>query len=226
MIIPTFNERENVANLIVRIENACSQEKIEHEIVVVDDDSPDGTAEVVRKMNEQFGNLKVFSMIGHSGVGTAVCVGASLSRYDTLVTMDADFSHPPDLIPALVKGIRDADLVVCSRYASGGKMIAPYMRRNLSSFGNSLARLLLRSKVHDLTGGFHAMRKTAFRQVKLVSPYGDYSMELIAKMQRRRARIVEIPYCYRFRREGRSKTHLTRSLLWYLLTLLRLTFWT
>lgn len=222
VIIPTFNEAENIQRLIAEIENVCIKNDIKLEIVVVDDDSQDGTVEIVKNANKLYGNIKVMRTIGHLGIGTAIIVGASIASYDVLVTMDADFSHPPGRIIELVKRISEVDMVVCSRYMEGGRMEAPFSRFLLSWLGNHLARFLLRSNIHDLTGGFQAVRKDVFRRVRLTSVYGEYSMELITKLQKMGYEIVEIPFVYRFRTRGQSKTHLAKAALWYLWTVLRL----
>lgn len=222
VIIPTFNEVENIQSLIKEVEDTCTKNDIKLEIVVVDDDSQDGTAEMAEDTNKFYGNIKVMRTIGHLGIGTAIIVGASIASYDVLVTMDADFSHPPSHIVELLNGIAEADIVVCSRYTKGGRMKAPFSRFLLSWLGNHLARFLLRSRVHDLTGGFQAVRKNALRRVRLTSIYGEYSIELITKLQRIGYKIVEIPFVYSFRSKGQSKTHLAKAALWYFGTVLRL----
>jgi len=222
VIVPTFNEAENIHSLIEEIEDTCTKNDIKLEIVVVDDDSPDGTADIAEDANKFYGNIKVMRTIGHLGIGTAIIVGASIATYDVLVMMDADFSHPPKHIVELVKKISKADMVVCSRYMKGGRMEAPFSRFLLSWLGNNLTRFLLRSRVHDLTGGFQAVRRDVLRKVRLTSIYGDYSIELIIKLQRMKFKIVEIPFVYKFRTSGQSKTVLAKAALWYLLTVLRL----
>ena len=222
VIIPTLNEAENIQSLIEEIEDTCTKNDIKLEIVVVDDDSQDGTAEIAENANKFYGNIKVMRTIGHLGIGTAIIVGASIASYDVLVMMDADFSHPPGHIIKLVKGISEVDMVVCSRYVKGGRMEASLSRFLLSWLGNRLARFLLRSRVHDLTGGFQAVRKNVLRRVRLTSIYGEYSMELITKLQRMGFKIAEIPFVYKFRSRGQSKTHLAKASLWYLWTVLRL----
>ncbi|MFB6218002.1 MAG: polyprenol monophosphomannose synthase, partial [Halobacteriaceae archaeon] len=160
VIVPTYNERENIGPLLERIDATLDSE---YEVVVVDDDSPDGTWEVAREHADEY-PVRVVRRREESGLATAVVRGIEEATYDVLVVMDADLQHPPETIPDLLAALEDgADIAVGSRLVEGGGMPDFGPHRRLISYGaNLVARILLREVrgVRDLQSGFFAFRRS------------------------------------------------------------------
>ncbi len=205
VIMPTYNERDNIVRLIDAVSHILSGE--EFEIVVVDDDSPDLTW----KIAEEHGNpdVHVVRRTNERGLASAIREGIKESRGDIIVTMDTDFSHPPEVIPKLVKACRDYDVVVGSRYVKGGRMKASAGRVITSRLTNLFANIVLGFFVHDLTGGFLAVRKEVFEKVKILpkwGEYGNYCIGFLYACKRAGFRITEVPFVYMPRTKGETKT--------------------
>src|SRR6266850_3307499 len=200
VIVPTYNEADSLPPLVERLGAAMSGHT--WELVVVDDGSPDGTAEVANRLSAQH-PVWVVRRPGKAGLASAVIAGFKEARGDILVVMDADLSHPPEVVPALVKAIEDgADLAVGSRYIAGGATMDWPMRRRVVSrvaclMGNTLV------PVRDATSGFFAMRRAVIDGVKL-NPIGfKIGFEVMARGRYRS--VVEVPYTFRDRELGASK---------------------
>ena len=200
VIVPTYNEAGSLPPLVERLASAMAGHV--WELVVVDDGSPDGTAEVANRLSAT-NPVWVVRRAGKAGLASAVIAGFKESRGDILVVMDADLSHPPETVPALVKAIDDgADLAVGSRYVKGGAtMDWPLGRRVVSRVaclrGNALV------PVRDATSGFFAVRRTAIDGVHLNAIGFKIGFEVIARAKTNK--IVEIPYTFRDRELGASK---------------------
>ena len=221
VVLPTFNERENIGNLIKTIEEIFEKNSIDGEIIVVDDNSPDGTAIISQKLADEYRNIKVIFRPQPMGVGSAVRDGIKHATKDTIVLMDCDFSHPPALIPKLIMGTKHADIVVASRYVSNGGMVAPRIRVLASRIVNFFVRLVVNIPVNDATGGYHAIKKYIFDKFDFTTPYGDYDIELLGKAVKKGFKVVEYPYLYQFRETGISKTFSIKYVLRYFLTALK-----
>ena len=193
------------------------------EVIIVDDNSPDGTGEIADRLAKEVSSVKVIHRPAKMGLGSAIKVGSTFASYDRLVVMDADFSHPPLEIPKLVSKLDQADIVVASRYVKNGKMNAPYHRVLASKFINYLVRWLAGLKVRDCTGGFHAMKKSVLDGLDVQARGGEYDIELLTKAQRKGYSIIEVPFSYEYRTHGASKTK-ARYGITYLLTALKLRF--
>ena len=155
VIVPTYNEVENVGRLIKAL--AASNPPAELEVIVVDDGSTDGTLEVVGYLARRLGNLKLLVRPGKRGIGSAYRDGLRSAEGDVVVQMDGDLSHRPEDLPKLLGALREADLVVGSRYVRGGRAVGwSALRLLMSKVANLLARLLLRPGVRDATSGFRA----------------------------------------------------------------------
>ncbi|MEK6620194.1 MAG: polyprenol monophosphomannose synthase [Chloroflexota bacterium] len=215
VVVPTYNEAATVPQLAARL--AAALPGRQWELVVVDDGSPDGTADVAERLAPRL-PLRVVRRPGKLGLASAVIDGFRAARGDLLVVMDADLSHPPEVVPALVDAVvAGADLAVGSRYVAGGGTVDWPLRRRVVSrvaclMGNALV------PVRDATSGFFALRRDVIEGVRL-DPIGfKIGFEVIARGKYRR--VVEVPYTFRDREHGRSKFG-TREIGNYLLQLLQ-----
>ncbi|MDP9272336.1 MAG: polyprenol monophosphomannose synthase [Chloroflexota bacterium] len=210
MVLPTYDERENLEPIADAILTALPQAGL----LVVDDNSPDGTGQLADTLAAQNERIEVLHRTGQRGLGIAYRDGFRwvLARPDAqaVVQMDADFSHDPKDLPRLLAPLmRDADLVLGTRYIAGGQTVGwPWYRRAISVGGTTFARTILLLPYRDLTGGFKAWRRELLEQLRLrettANGYG-FQVEMTWWAHRRRARIVQIPIVFRERIAGRSK---------------------
>lgn len=200
IVVPTYNEAQSVPQLAERLARALSGR--DWELVVVDDGSPDGTADIVDALAPRI-PARVLRRAAKSGLASAVTAGFAAARGDLLVVMDADLSHPPETVPALVDAIvAGADLAVGSRYVRGGGTEDwPRSRRVVSRVACLLGNLLV--PVRDATSGFFALRRSCIEGVRLNAIGFKIGFEVIARG--RFGRIVEVPYRFRDREHGASK---------------------
>jgi dolichol-phosphate mannosyltransferase len=200
VIVPTYNEAASLPLLVGRLAPAMRDR--EWELVVVDDGSPDGTADVAEKLGATY-PVRVLRRAGKAGLASAVIAGMKEARGDVLVVMDADLSHPPEIVPDLLAVIdAGVDLAVGSRYVSGGATLDwPLRRRVVSRVACFLGNTLV--PVHDATSGFFAVRRSAIDGVRLNAIGFKIGFEVIARANARR--IVEVPYTFRDRELGASK---------------------
>ncbi|MGO8957825.1 MAG: polyprenol monophosphomannose synthase [Streptosporangiaceae bacterium] len=208
VVIPTYNERENLEGIVAGVRAAVA----EADLLIVDDNSPDGTGELADKLAVTDEHVHVLHRTQKGGLGAAYLAGFgwALDRgYDALVEMDADGSHDPAELPALLTALGAADLVVGSRWVPGGTVRNwPRSREILSRGGNAYARLLLGLSVHDATGGYRAYRAQTLRDLSLhdVRSQGYcFQIELTARAARARKVITEVPITFTERTRGTSK---------------------
>jgi dolichol-phosphate mannosyltransferase len=217
IILPTYNEKENIGLLIKSIEKAVSSD---YEIIVVDDNSPDGTAKKVAELAKTNERIRLILRMNERGLASAIGRGFSEAYGDILIAMDTDLSHPPDIINKLLKEIHNFDIVVASRYVKGGLMYSSIKKQvYLSKIINHFIRIALGLKIHDVTGGYFAIRKSVLQKInpKLVFRYyGDYFFEMVYYLQKQNIRFKEIPFTYSPRRHGTSKTKIISGGLLYL----------
>ncbi len=209
IIIPTYNEKNNIMVLVPQI----FQLHIENlYILVVDDNSPDGTGEVVEDLKKEYPNLDILHRQEKAGLGTAYVAGFRevLGRgANYIFEMDADLSHDSKYLVDFLKVINDCDLVLGSRYIKGGGVSNWNLsRRLISKFGNIYARLILQLPYHDLTGGFKCYRREVLEEIGLdnLSSVG-YNFQIESTYQAHKAgfRIREVPIIFTERAEGKSK---------------------
>ena len=219
VILPTYNERDNISSLILAIHQEL--EGRDHEIIVVDDDSPDGTWKVVRDMTENNDYVKLNRRHGMSGLTSAISEGIENCKGNIVMWMDADFSHHPKLLNCLLEQIgKGYDIAVGSRYVPGGGMVIIEKGEDslfaaiLSFIMNFFIQKLLDPSFKDYTSGFIAARREVFDTIKLRGDYGEYFIDLIYRAIKKKYKIIEIPYVSGRRRYGSSKTGST--LLQYL----------
>ena len=227
IVVPTYNEARNLPRLAERI---FALDIPNARLIVVDDDSPDGTAEVAREVATRFdGRLELIHRQGKHGLGTAYIEGFSRAladKADYVLQMDADLSHAPEHIPAFLDTLRQADVVVGSRYVRGGGFDASWglKRRLLSYVGNLGIRTVGGLKVRDATSGFKAFRGSALRSLGLETfrckGFG-FQAEVAHACQRRGHKVVEYPIVFTDRTQGQSKMSLVIMFeaIWRLLLL-------
>jgi len=214
VVLPTYNERDNLPAVVPAILAASP----ELDVLVVDDGSPDGTGALAQELAEREPRVRVLHRRRKEGLGRAYLAGfevALRAGYGRILEMDADFSHDPGRLPALLAASREADLVLGSRYVPGGGTRNWGMGRRLLSRGGSLyARLILGVGVRDLTGGFKCFRREVLERIDLhtVTTAGyAFQIELTYRALRAGFRVVEVPIVFADRRVGQSK--MTRAIV-------------
>jgi dolichol-phosphate mannosyltransferase len=209
VIIPTYNEKENISAIV----SAVFSRNLGVHILVVDDNSPDGTAQIVAELQNEYKDmLHILNRPGKQGLGKAYIAGFRWGidqKYDVLVEMDADFSHRPQDLDLLLKNLISHDFAVGSRYISGGKTVNWGLIRKIISRGGSIySRLILGFPLKDWTGGFNAWNKEVLEKIDLSSvQYNGYSfqIELKYKALKKGFNGVESPIVFEDRRVGQSK---------------------
>jgi len=210
VIIPTYNEADNILKIIPEVLKNTSTED-EFNILVVDDNSPDGTAALVENLNNE--NVHLIKREKKSGLGTAYVAGfryAIENKYDIVFEMDADFSHDPKYLSGFVEKIKEGfDLVIGSRYVNGISVLNwPLRRLILSYVANVYTRMVTGLKVMDTTAGFMCYRVTALKQINLddlKSNGYSFQIEMKFKFYKKGFKIIEVPILFIDRREGESK---------------------
>ncbi len=209
VVLPTFNEAENIAALL----RAVRQAQPDADVLVVDDNSPDGTAALAEASAAELGRIKVLHRPGKHGLGAAYRHGFTTAfdeGYEAIVSMDSDFSHDPAVIPTMLQLVADgADAVIGSRYVPGGSTQDwPLRRRLLSKWGNRYTAAVLRLPVRDCTSGYRAYRADALRSINPASTTAEgyaFLTELVRKLVAKGSTIVETPIVFRDRQFGTSK---------------------
>ncbi len=206
VVIPTYNERDNVPRLVERLRSALRG--LDYELLFIDDDSPDGTAEVIRGLASSDPRVRLIVRRGERGLASAILRGIGEARGRYVVVMDADLQHPPEVIPAMLEAAEraGADIVVASRYVKGGgvKDWSP-LRRLISWGATALARLLVPEsrRTTDPMSGFFLIRRGSV-SIKGASPVG-YKALLEILYRNPTARVVDVPYTFGQRLSGESK---------------------
>ncbi|CAN5484097.1 N/A [soil metagenome] len=209
LVLPTYDEAENLEAMVAAVGEELP---VEHRILVVDDDSPDGTGRIADRLASERDDLEVLHRSTKEGIGPAYIAGFrhALDRGAALVIqMDADFSHEPSYLPAMLKAIDGVDVVIGSRYVPGGGVSdwGP-LRRLISRCGSVYARTILGVSIQDLTGGFKVFRREVLEAIELTSiPSQGYAFQIETTYRALKTgfRVVEIPIVFRDRRVGESK---------------------
>lgn len=215
--IPTYNEATNVSSLLESIHTQLAQLKgLETTVLIIDDNSPDGTAAIVHKLAKKYnGNkfhIEIMSRRVKDGLGRAYIAGFNKllqSNMDYILQMDADLSHDPMYLPAFVKAASEHDFIVGSRYIPGGETPDwSLSRRVQSKGGNSYARMLLGGKITDYTGGFNMFSTELMRQINpsSISSIGyGFLIDLKYQALKHAQSVYQIPIIFRDRQHGKSK---------------------
>ena len=209
VVVPTYNEKDNIAPFLAAVRSSAP----EADILVVDDNSPDGTGAIAEQVAADLGQIKVLHRPGKQGLGSAYRNGFTVALdegYDVIVSMDVDFSHDPAVVPVLLAGIADgADVVIGSRYVDGGGTANwPLHRRWLSKWGNRYTGAVLRLHVKDCTAGFRAYRATSLRAIDHTATTAEgyaFLTEMLRRLVQRGAEVREVPIVFRDREHGTSK---------------------
>jgi len=211
VLIPTYNERENIRLIVEEVFSLYPDIKV----LVIDDSSPDKTAEEVKEMMGKYSGLKILKRVKKTGLGDAYKdairhVLENFKEIEYVITMDADGSHQPKYIKSFLKNIENYDLIVGSRYVNGGGIESwEFWRKNLSYFGNLYSKILTGTGISDLTAGFICVRKKIFKKIdfrKIASSGYAYQIEFkFYCVKILGARVKEVPIYFKSRREGESK---------------------
>jgi dolichol-phosphate mannosyltransferase len=212
--LATYNERDNLAPLIAEIHKAVPSA----DVLVVDDNSPDGTGVLADQLAAENPRIHVLHRTGKLGLGTAILAAMhyALSQgYDLIINMDADFSHHPRYLPALLAGMKDHDVMIGSRYVRGGRTANwPLSRRLMSGSVNAMVRLLMRLPVHDASGSYRCYRVAKLRQTdleNLLSRGYSFQQEVLHRCHRAGSRLGETPILFEDRRAGATKVNLREA---------------
>lgn len=208
VVLPTYNERENIEAMITALRSL----PVPVHVIVVDDNSPDGTGELADQLSRNIDEVEVIHRAGKLGLGTAYAAGfgrALGAGYELICTMDADFSHDPRYVPALIDGAKRHDLTIGSRYVPGGGVVNWGRSRKLLSWGaNTVARMALGLKARDCTAGFRCYRRKVLETVDPASIRANgysYLIEMLYNVQRAGFTVGETPIIFADRRLGQSK---------------------
>jgi len=208
VIIPTYQERDNIAPIVARVRSAVP----EADVLVADDNSPDGTGKIADELAAADDHVQVLHRPAKAGLGAAYVAGfavALAAGYDVIVEMDADGSHQPEQLPRLLGALNTADVVLGSRWVEGGEVSNwPKSREILSRGGNAYARLALGIPLRDATGGYRAYRAKVLRSFDLTTVRSQgycFQVDLALRSWERGYRIVEVPITFVERELGASK---------------------
>jgi len=209
VVLPTYNERDNLERLVVAVRQRLP---VSRRILIVDDNSPDGTGEIADRLAAEHDDVEVLHRQAKEGLGPAYIAGfrvALAGGAELIMEMDSDFSHDPAYIPQLLRAIEGADLAIGSRYVAGGGVTEwGRVRRFISRGGSRYARSILGVDVRDLTGGFKVFRREVLEAIHLddVASLGyAFQVEMTYRALRAGFTVVEVPIVFRDRTAGTSK---------------------
>jgi dolichol-phosphate mannosyltransferase len=202
IILPTYNEKENIKDAINEIIDALGDPV---EIIIVDDDSPDLTWNIASELNDE--RVIALRRKNTRGLASAINRGIIESRGEIIGWMDADLSHPPSMLPQMLKALEKHDAVIGSRYIDGGRDDRTFLRVTASKLINGLASFVLGYGIKDYDSGFILMRRSVLDQVThMPTGYGSYFIELVYACCRKGLSVHEIPYVFTDRTKGHSKS--------------------
>ncbi len=208
VVLPCYNESENIVRLVEQIVGLDAG----LDILVVDDNSPDGTGQLAESLRARYPEISVLHRAGKLGLGTAYLAGFRYGldhRYSFVITMDADFSHQPSYLPQLRRRGDDSALVVGSRYVEGGGATGwPLQRKIISGFANLLARTVLGVSARDCTSGFRCYRRETLETIQPESILSDgysFLVEILYRVEKAGLTVAEIPIIFVERQAGKSK---------------------
>ena len=218
IVIPTYNEKENIVLLVRQIYEVLSSQKISYELIIVDDNSPDGTAVAIGKKFKQKNSIRLFVRKKKRGLATAILYGIGKARGNLIIGMDADLNHPPRLLPNLIGETERFDLIVASRFIKGGGM-EEKPRYVFTYIFNLFLKHFLGFPTMDNMSGFYAMKKEKLLLLpvnKIYRGYGEYHLRLVYLAKKYGLKLKEIPVFYKKRNYGVSKTNLFKVFFNYL----------
>ncbi len=210
LIIPTYNENQNISALLDEVEKETS--KFDLSILIVDDSSTDGTIETVENKKQIYNNIQTLKRPAKLGLASAYIDGIKYgikNNFEYFIEMDADFSHNPKYLSTMIENLKENDVVIGSRNIKGGSVVNWGFLRNLISKGGSLySRLILNCPINDLTGGFNGWSKKIIEKIDLdtiISKGYSFQIEMKYKAYKNKAKIIEFPIVFEDRKFGKSK---------------------
>ena len=213
VILPTLNENGHIASLILAIEKILKLNKKVFEIIIIDDNSTDGTIDTVKSLVQQNDNLKLNVRINlKKNLAESINLGIKLARYENIIWMDADFQHPPKYLEEFIKKSDQYDAVICSRFLKESERyfedesLNKHINENQSYFFNQICKMFLYKDITDYTSGYICIKKKIFNNFKLNGFYGDYFVTLLSYLKRNDFNIIEVPFKDEIRASGHSKT--------------------
>jgi dolichol-phosphate mannosyltransferase len=224
MVLATYNEKENIEDMITKIDQTCRKSRISTEIIVVDDNSPDGTADVVKKMMKKNKNVRLIVRQKREGLCPALFQGYKAAKGNIIGSSDADLSIDPKYIPQFYRKIQEGfDLVVGSKHMKGGKIVGKPAYTTIISKGSALmASIFFRMNLHDYNLNFRFFKKAVLPK-KLTSKGNVQFAEFIYRAKRKGFKITELPITFVERLRGKSKFKIFRQTFYYLIGLLKIT---
>lgn len=227
VILPTLNEKGHILKLIDEISNIFDRKKIKYEIIIVDDDSKDGTYEIVESYKKKKFFLKTISRKNKKkNLANSINEGILLSQFDNIIWLDADFQHPPRYINDLILKSENYDAIIASRFLKesdryfNDPKLYKDINENQSYLFNKLCKLLLFKEITDYTSGYVCIKKSFFKDYSLKGFYGDYFVDMIVELKKKKFQVIEIPFIDAPRASGSSKTLVTINFK-YLYTCIR-----
>ncbi len=222
VVLPTYNERENLPVVIKRLISACKDSSFE--VIVVDDNSPDKTYEAAKFLARKIKNVRVFVRERKMGLSSAILLGVRRSKYKYVCVMDADLQHPPELVPLLVRNLATYDIVIASRYLKGSKIAGlSFFRKLASRFVIYLIYLFFPQlrKIKDPLSGFFAFKKSLIKEKRFKMKGFKFLLELL--LGNSFSKIKEVPFEFGKRKYGKSKAGIKEGIS-FLYSLLKLRF--
>ncbi len=213
IILPTLNEKDHILDLINSISDVLEKKKLIYEIIIVDDNSTDGTIDVVKSLLDKRDFLKLIVRSNlRKNLAQSINEGIKDAKYQNIIWMDADFQHPPKYIDELTEKSKNFDAVVCSRFLKkskryfNDKKLEKDINENQSYLYNKFCKFLLFQDITDYTSGYICIKKNIFNNFKLKGFYGDYFVSLITYLKKNNYSVTEIPFKDELRASGFSKT--------------------
>ena len=226
LILPTLNEKGHIIKLIQNIRFIFSEIQKEYEIILVDDNSTDGTIDLVKNVAKDYDNIKLFVRQGlKKNLANSINLGIQKSKYENIIWMDTDFQHPPDYIKLFHDYQKKYDLMVFSRFLKNSiryfeiDKSKKELNENQSFFYNKLCNIFLYRDITDYTSGFVCVKRKVFENYKLKGNYGDYFVNFVVYCKLNNYSIIELPFRENARYSGSSKTSMKNPFNYIYLTI-------
>lgn len=216
IVLPTYNERENIAILIPQLESLLKKYKWKSEIIVVDDNSPDGTALVAEKLNKEYSNIRVIIRAKKEGIGAALREGYNSADGNVIFSMDSDLSFDINVMPSIIEKLNEGyDLVVGSRHKSKidyeAKALSTVTKRFISRFGNKILRLITGVGIHDFSANFRGIKRGVWESIKTREKTNTILFEMILLTKYYGFKVGEEQVMFKDRIHGESKLNLAKE---------------
>jgi len=213
IILPTYNEKENIIDLIPKLDHLIKKLNKKAEIIVVDDSSPDGTGDATLKLNQLYGNIRLITRPKKEGMGAAIKEGFDNARGHILLSLDVDSLDTLEIEKMLIKIEEGFDLVVGSRYLQKGSykkgLVKTFIKNRVSSLGNKFAKIMLGINLTDFSLNCRAIKKNVWENINVTEKSNSFMLETIVKSHFKGYKIAEVPVTFNERKYGKSKLKLT-----------------